>query len=184
MMRRMNRATGMAVLALCGGLLAYGAGAIVPAASNLVDTAQAATPKVGTYEITHMTHKEHSSYVGPTKISVIYTLKVHSYKNGKVKLSFEKSSCWSSSTIAMKPKTVAVKNGKSTFSFRYGSGYGYPIHGKAWVIYNSGSVKVKFKTTDSPEAIESHLGGHGSSNAIDTNGYVTIKRGSHKKYID
>lgn len=61
----------MAIFVLCGGLLVYEAGAIVPATSNLIDTAQAATPKVGTYKVTHMTHKEHSSYVSPTKISVI-----------------------------------------------------------------------------------------------------------------
>lgn len=148
------------------------------------DTAQAATPEAGTYKVSYMMHEEHNSYVGPTKLRTIYTFKILSCKNGKAKLSFEKSSCWSSSTIAMKPKTVAVKNGKSTFSFKYGSGHGYPIHGKAWVVYGADSVKVKFKTTDDPTTVSVHLGGHGSSNAIDTNGYITIRKGSHKKYID
>lgn len=81
-------------------------------------------------------------------------------------------------------KIHSYKNGKSTFSFKYGSGYGYPIHGKAQVVYETDSVKVKFKTTDDPSTVSAHLGGHGSSNAIDTNGYITIKKGSHKKYVD
>ena len=87
MVRKMRKDIARSITILCGALVAVAGAIVLPGA----DTAQATTPRVGTYKVTHMTHREHNSYVVPTKISVIYTLKVYSYKNEKAKLSKKKT---------------------------------------------------------------------------------------------
>ena len=140
-------------------------------------SAHAATPQVGTYTLKSYTKKALPSSWGSTKYRGKVTVKILSYnrKTKKVRLKFEKENCYLGDILTSQVKTVKVKKNRCSFSFKYGYGYqGRSAKAKATVMFGKKYVKVKFKTTRYADIR------HG----FDTDGYVKIKRGVHKKYFD
>lgn len=166
----------LGVVLVLGGTVAVPCVPGLPGEMGVTQQAEAAS-KTGTYEVVYHTRKadEYTADFG-TSVRSTYKVKIKSVKKGKVKFYLERFSIPFGDPARSRVITAKLKKNRASFSYKTGNGSGWRSGGKGSLVLGKNYVKVKVRTTTLYD-IPCRL-------VLDTGGWLKIKKGTHKKWVN